>query len=157
MNKICKDGEHNYAYFPHVNEEGWKCVECSHAPGEPPGFSPQLDRAMTEHKVASILMDLHTYELVYVSNSDEGARLAALVAERCQRERVFDQLSIVSFLIEAMLSGHQSYWKEISESVLAGHDIRNRCWCGALSKMASNGKHYCGPGHMPESQSLFQE
>ena len=52
------------AYYPCVNEDGWKCLDCN----AELGFRPDLDREHLEEKVSSLLGDLHEQKFIYVSN-----------------------------------------------------------------------------------------
>lgn len=129
------------------NEDGWTCGGCANKlPGEPPGFSPQLDRSNIEDKVGAILMELHENKLIYVSNSSEGDSIAGTVAVRCRDTFRFDQYSIISFIMD-YLSSHGDYWMKLSEGVMSGNDKRDRCKCGKLATSYVGSKdgwtHYC--------------
>jgi hypothetical protein len=131
VDPIC---EHEFYFYPEPhNEAGWKCINCKLQPGEPPGFSPNLDRLKCRTKVDGLLLDLHNHDFVSVSNGDCGDGLGAMVAERCEREGRFDQYSILLFILEAMTKSHADYWKKISDGILAGNDPRHRCDCGKLA------------------------
>lgn len=121
-------------FFWHVssNEEGWRCVDCAYQPGEPPGFSPQMDREHIHDKVDQLLQYIHDYGLLWVSNSSEGEYLVADVAEQCRNSGLYDQYTIIRLLYEANRS-HGEYWKKVSNGVLSGNDPRDRCECGKLS------------------------
>lgn len=125
--------EHDFYYYLDTNEEGWRCCSCAYRPGEPQGFSPELDRSHTYQKVMGILLDLHNGDFVHVSNGTHGECLQEMVTERCRREGIYDQYSITLFLLEALTASHQKYWKEVSDGVIAGKDPRRRCPCGALA------------------------
>jgi|SRR5882672_3034311 len=149
----CK--ECDYYYYPETNEDGWRCATCGHRPGEPAGFSPKLDRERIYLKVGGILHDACDADLVYVSNGTGADLLTSAVADRCVKEGRFDQYSILLFLLEEMTLDHAKYWRDISESILAGADKRDRCHCGELAKMYINGKHYCCMVHAPEYADAF--
>jgi hypothetical protein len=135
---------HDFAWYLHdCNEAGWKCLRCEYKPGEPPGFSPELDRAMTRSKVMAVLMELHHADFIYVSNGSSGECIEAEVERRCRATGNYDQWSIASFILDVMVPSHAKYWREISEGVLAGQDPRHRCHCGALSNCSSGDKYYC--------------
>lgn len=126
---------------PH-NESGWLCFLCDHKPGEPAGYSPQLDRSETVCKVECILLMMADYNLVSVSNSDHGDAICAMVADRCHRTGRFDQESIVSFLADEC-SGGGKYWRELGTSIMVGNDTRPRCDCGQLSTVSQGTKRWC--------------
>ena len=127
---------HDYYWYPKEggspNEQGWRCVVCDERPGEPPGFSPHLDREETYRKVSGILMDLCDDGFIYVSSGTAGDGMTVHVAEKCHETGVYDQYTIIRLLMESC-DGHADYWKRISEGVISGNDIRERCFCGALS------------------------
>jgi hypothetical protein len=129
--------EHEFYYYAAANEAGWKCCVCGERPGEPPGFSPQLDRTRLERKVFGLLDDLHNHNLVYVSNGCGGDAIVADVAERCRADGVYDQASILAFILGTDGGRHAKYWKEVSDAIIAGRDPRNRCACGALATCSS--------------------
>ena len=135
--------DHELFYYPETNEAGWRCCHCDHKPGEPPGFSPQLDREQIDTKVGSILLDLHNGNFVHVSNGTGGEVLTEMVAERCKAEGRYDQYSIALFILEAMTARHAAYWREISDGIIAGKDPRPRCDCGKLPSIYTDGKQYC--------------
>jgi hypothetical protein len=130
----CKHPEF-YFYPTPATEAGWKCSACPFKPGEPPGFSPGLDRSHTQIKVMGLLLDLHNHDFVYVSNGSHGEGLEHTVAERCKAEGRFDQYSILLFILEAMTPSHAKYWKGVSDGIVAGKDPRNRCPCGKLAQV----------------------
>ena len=127
-------------WYPAINEEGWKCVDCGLRPGEPAGFSPAHDRSHTKVKCACVLHDLADANLLSVSNGSEGDALAARAAKRCTETGRYDQHSIVMFLAD-LVANDGRFWRETSEGILAGKDPRKRCACGALatSYSISNG------------------
>lgn len=130
--------EHDFFYYMATNEDGWKCCGCGHKPGEPPGFSPRLDRSEIGRKVYGVLSDLVDHDFIHVSNGSHGDAITSAVADRCQEAKRFDQYSIVLFIVEGMAESHAKYWREVSEGVLAGKDPRNRCPCGALSNSSAS-------------------
>jgi hypothetical protein len=135
--------EHEYYYYPDTNEEGWKCVGCNDRPGEPPGFSPYLDRQLINIKAESLLMDLCRNDLIYISNNSEGEYLTASVAEKCRASNLYDQYSILHFILEVEAPSHAEYWKQVSEGILKGSDPRKRCACGRLATSFSNEGDFC--------------
>lgn len=135
----CSDGKHEVFWYPEPNEEGWRCCACDFRPGEPPGFDPQRDRDEIGRKVGCILRDMHEAHVVYISNGSMGDGIERSVAARCEAAGVFDSYSIALYILEALTPGHAKYWREVSEGVIDGHDIRKRCWCGELSTCSSLG------------------
>lgn len=128
--------EHDFFFFLHCNEEGWKCG-CGLQPGEPPGFAPNLDRDKIGSKVDGILRDMHQAGLVYISNGSHGDHVVAQVIERCRKRETYDQYSIARFILDELQPSHAKYWKKISRGVLKGRDTRARCPCGELSKCST--------------------
>jgi hypothetical protein len=125
---------HDFHWFPDfATEAGWKCVKCSHRPGEPDGFSPLHDRELLDRKVFALLNDLCNQNLIYISNGTDGEGIELSVAARCRTDGRYDQGSILLFILEAKVPGHAKYWKEISDGVIRGSDPRRRCHCGKLS------------------------
>lgn len=139
---IKKACEHEFFWYAATNEDGWKCCSCDYKPGEPPGFSPSLDREMISTKVDCILHDLHDAGFVHVSNGSEGDGIANHISKICERKQTFDSYSILRLIMDVMTPSHAKYWKRISRGVLNGNDKRDRCPCGALSRSAhgQNGK-----------------
>lgn len=135
--------EHEFYYYASANEQGWKCCGCDEKPGEPPGFSPQLDREFIHRKVFGLLDDLHNHDLVYVSNGDHGEAIVSGVAEECRAAGVYDQRSILAFLVGPDGGSHATYWKGISDGIIAGKDPRERCVCGKLASCYSGGLAAC--------------
>lgn len=133
-----KQCDHAYHYYLATNEDGWRCCSCNHKPGEPPGYSPQLDREMIVTKVYGIQGDMHDADLIRFSNGSEGDGAAEMVADRCRNEGRYDQYSIILFTMELVTHGHAKYWKEVSDAIIAGKDTRDRCSCGELSTSSSN-------------------
>ncbi len=129
--------KHDFHWYPEAaNETGWRCCLCQHKPGEPAGFSPELDASETERKVYGVLMDLHAHDLVYVSNGSHGDYLTVDVAGECLRRGIYDQKSILAMLA-TRLASDVVFWKEIGDGVRAGKDPRPRCPCGRLSTSSS--------------------
>lgn len=128
---------HDYHYYLETNEAGWRCVCCHHKPGDPPGYSPELDREEIGRKVMAVLMDLDNAKVVSVSNGSHGDWIEARTAERCHKENRFDQYSIALFILELMTPSHAEYWSKVGSGIIAGDDPRPRCACGALSTSAT--------------------
>ena len=114
--------EHMFFYYPSApNENGWKCCRCEEKGGDD-GYSPELDRSHTYLKVGGILNDLHSHKFVYVSNGSEGDFVTSAVTDRCRAKDVYDQASIIHWLIEAIgLNRHQEFWKKRSAEKLAAN------------------------------------
>lgn len=142
--------QHEFYWYAAMNEEGWRCCTCKHKPGEPPGFSPALDRSLIAIKVMCLLNDLSNANLVYVSNGTGGDELAEDVARQCQAREIYDQRSILGFLLSRMTHGHAKYWKEVSDGVVAGKDPRRRCACGKLARVYQGEKAWCSDCHRAE-------
>lgn len=138
-----KPCEHDYHYFAEINEAGWRCPICGDKPGEPPGFSPQLDRKRLEMKVFAMLNTLHDADLIYISNGTMGDAVVDAVGARCWNEKRFDQYSILLFILELMADSHAEYWRKVSEAIMAGKDERPRCHCGKLSTVSSGDNRWC--------------
>jgi hypothetical protein len=138
MTAPCSEDEHDYHWYPAVNEEGWRCCVCEHKPGEPPGFDPGRDRADIGRKVWAILHDLDAAKIVHVSNATAGDAITHGVAQRCRATSRYDQSSIALYILEGLAPSHADYWHAISVGVLDGKDTRPRCWCGALSTCSSS-------------------
>ena len=129
-----------------TDEAGWHCSECGGLmPGEPPGYSPQLDRIAIGSKVDSILQELHMQDFVYVSNSTDGDSTVHVVSEACKNLGAYDQITIIKLICNG--HGHRKYWTELGEAILAGKDPRSRCWCGKLANRSSGRDHYCSDEH----------
>jgi hypothetical protein len=137
----CDHNGHIY-YYPADNEQGWKCSRCGWKPGEPEGYSPQHDRALIEIKVWGILNDLFDSSLIYVSNGTAAAGLVSSIADRCREIGQYDQTTICRLIFEAD-AGHEKYWKELSDSIIAGNDTRDRCACGKLATWFNSGRQWC--------------
>lgn len=105
-----------------LNEEGWQCLDCS----DVFGFRPDLDRENTYEKVRCILMDFHESNLIYISNGTEGDIIAANVAQRCAAANVYDQWSILRYILEdPNLLSHRQFWQNRAERwLLGGEPIR---------------------------------
>jgi hypothetical protein len=152
----CTNG-HDYQWKPDdCNEAGWFCVYCDHRPGEPAGFSPQLDRELIYWKVGGLLHDICDMDLIYISNGTGADLLTSAVADRCVKEGRFDQYSILLFILEEVTADHAKYWKGVSDGIVAGKDPRDRCACGTLANSWTNGKHYCSD-HRPSMAEFFAE
>ena len=98
------------AFFPCVNEEGWRCLSCQ----AELGYRPDLDVAQIEAKVAGLLMELHEAKLVYMSNSSMGEIVAENVAEHCRQLDAFDQITILSLVLrDPNVTGdeHAEFWR----------------------------------------------
>jgi hypothetical protein len=134
---------HDHHYFPAPNENGWRCLLCNEKPGEPPGFSPQLDRARLGEKVFALLNELCNTDLVYVSNGTGGDVIIIDVMARCRKEQRYDQYSILLFILDAMTERRALYWSKISEGIVAGRDERERCACGKLATVLLGQKRWC--------------
>src|ERR1044072_891786 len=131
----CPPGQWTWRLAP-CHEDGWHCLLCQEkAPGEPPGYRPDLDESEIEAKLASVLMDMtHAVELVYVSNNDQGESLIGMAAKMCRLAGHYDQYSIAYFLLGLANRTHADYWKRIGDGIRAGADPRDRCHCGKLAK-----------------------
>jgi hypothetical protein len=135
-----------------ANETGWQCMDCLRRPGEPPGFCPELDREFTETKVNAILEDLNGYQLVYVSNGDQGEHAHHDRGEEVPGNRLLRPILDPGLLIEELNATHAAYWKGISEGVISGIDPRSRCWCGELAKVfIVGGESFCGSEHKQQA------
>lgn len=151
----CKNGC-DFHYYPATNEDGWRCIYCDHHPGEPPGFSPQLDRELIGLKVGAILHDACNAHLISVSNGSDGDCLSALIADKCVRADRFDQYSILFYLLAEMTPSHAEHWREVSDGIIAGANKRNRCHCGKLATLHIGGQgDYCSMAHAPKEEMLF--
>lgn len=67
--QACDHPEGSLFYYLAPNEDGWKCT-CGFQPGEPPGFSPQLDRKQIWIKVYGLLNDLTNANFISISNGN---------------------------------------------------------------------------------------
>ena len=93
-------------YFPAINEDGWKGF-----PDEQLGFRPDLDVDLIERKVHGLLLELHEAKFVYVSNGTMGEVITENVVARCRKEDVYDQHSILRFILEdPNLAEDADYW-----------------------------------------------
>lgn len=127
-----------YWYAAPATEQGWKCADCGWQPGEPPGFSPHHDRSHLRTKVWCIVHDLHDAGIIYVSNGTGGEALVDVAVDRCRERNLYDSASIARVILELEASDrHAKFWRDISEGILAGKDPRDRCACGALSRVTS--------------------
>jgi len=99
------------------NEDGWYCV-C----GEKLGFRPDLDRSHTDEKVNAILVQLHTANIVYVSNGDMGEHIVGNVCREIIDAGTYDQYSIIASIMREpnMMGSHAKFWKD--RALEAAHD-----------------------------------
>jgi hypothetical protein len=121
----------DFCWTTSPTEKGWVCMNCEEQPGEPPGFSPALDREYTDIKVYCILVLLHEHNFVHVSNNTVGSGIVATVTRQCKEADIYDQYSIIQMLMVQM--DHAAYWAETARSIVAGKDRRTRCACGELA------------------------
>lgn len=133
----------NVAYYPATNEEGWKCLDCPEPLGEPEGYSPQLDRSHIYDKVNGLLLELHESKFIHVSNGTGGDVLTEAVVKECQRSGLYDQVSIMQYILALGEEGHAAYWKEIGDGIIAGNDPRDRCGCGQLATSSCGKQKSC--------------
>ena len=127
-----------YWYGAPANEQGWKCCSCDFKPGEPPGFSPHHDRELLSVKIDSILQDLFSASIVYVSNSCAGEALVEMAHSMCIVNDTYDSVSIARWLLELCGNDdHAAYWRKVSTGMLTGSDPRDRCRCGKLAQVFS--------------------
>lgn len=146
--EICKCEKGDYWYFPSINEEGWKCLNCNGLfPGEPAGYSPTLDVERIDDKVNGLLLDLHEAGFCHISNGSEGDVLVRMISNRCKNENRFDQDAIFHFYYDLTWHSHSDYWRKIGMGIRAGNDPRERCHCGKLANCWVNGKEYCSDHH----------
>jgi len=102
---MCK--HENVHYYSCINEDGWKCVDCS----EKLGYRPDLDVEQIFMKVFGVLHDMTDAAIVHVSNGTMGDIITSNVGCRCQQEDLYDQYSIARFILEdSNLVGHACYW-----------------------------------------------
>jgi hypothetical protein len=132
----------NFGYFPAINEAGWKCFGCKKKlPGEPDGYRPDLDRSHLQDNVYGLMNDLHEHDFIWVSNSEYGEHILSEVMTRCREAGLYDQITIMHYILEANAGTHAEFWKEIGDGVVSGNDPRDRCDCGKLATTyTSNGK-----------------
>lgn len=90
------------------NEDGWRCGDCD----KKLGFRPDLDRNETSEKVGLISLLLHEQEYIHISNSTGGDVLTAAVVKRCHADNVYDQQSIIRFILEEEEPDHSKYWQD---------------------------------------------
>jgi hypothetical protein len=124
-------------WYPAINERGWRCCGCGHAPGEPSGYSPALDKSCIRSKVNALVHDAHDANFICISNGSAGDGLASLVAVKCIELDRFDQTTILRLLFETDQS-HVDYWHKIGAGIRAGADPRDRCPGGRLATSYSN-------------------
>lgn len=145
MGKNMNDCSHaEFGYFPAVNEQGWKCFNCgSLLPGEPDGYRPDLDRDRVKDKVYGLMNDLHENKFIYISNGTGGDILVEQVAAHCKRAGLYDQISIMQYILALGEEGHAKFWKEIGDGIVSGNDPRDRCHCGKLATTYSGDGMFC--------------
>lgn len=106
------------------NERGWHCTSCRRpAPGDPPGYRPDLDAELARDKVDTLLMELHYGDLVYVSNSDHGDWLASTVAVAARSTECYDQAHLLLYLLEA-LTGDSTFWRDQGREYRAKSEVK---------------------------------
>ena len=94
-----------------LNEEGWECIDCDAVLG----FRPDLDRSHAELKAYCIMQDFHESKLIYVSNGTMGELIAANVAAQCLAVEMFDQQTILKFILEdPNMNSHGEFWRNRS-------------------------------------------
>jgi hypothetical protein len=130
-------------YYAATNEDGWKCSACGIRPGEPAGYSPELDRSLIDRKVDGLLHDASSAKLVYVSNSSAGDGIVSSVAAECRRLGRYDQGTILLLIVQGWTKSHADYWQRISDGIIAGNDPRERCSGGRLANMYTGNNRYC--------------
>lgn len=143
-----------------VNERGWVCVECDEQTvGEPPGFSPFLDRELIDRKAENLAQHLVTAGLISLPEMWYLELCGGYVAEKCNDIKTYDSYTVMQFVLECWANydflahhgaehcqgtgGHAAFWKNISDGVLAGNDPRDRCECGELATVYGD-KNQCG-------------
>lgn len=142
MKKRCQ--HESYYWYPSPNEAGWQCSNCGHKPGEPAGYSPQLDRAEIYLKAYFVISDAADANLLTgISNSSAADALTSDVVAKCEQAGRYDQQSILLYALELTANEHAEYWKQVGDSILAGRDIRDRCACGKLANEYHGGGMYC--------------
>ena len=100
---------------PATNEDGWTCLDCC-KPGENLGYRPDFDQDRIERKTWCLLQSFHEAKLIYVSNGTMGEIVAENVGRRCRVEGVYDQYSILRFILEdPNMAGHADFWKTRAE------------------------------------------
>ncbi len=100
-------------YYPSINEDGWKCLDCGDL-----GFRPDLDKSHIYSKVMGILMDMCEKKLIYVSNGTQGDIIRENVASICLKKGAYDQYSIILEIMKDWnvgTKGHSTYWKKKSK------------------------------------------
>lgn len=149
--------KHHWTWNSETNEKGWYCLNCDFRPGEPPGFSPQLDVEQCEEKVNSLLTQLHNQELLYISNADMGEAIVEDVVERCHQSQRYDQRSILEFILTDP-NIRSDYWVNLGRQIREGNDPRKRCsheGCGKLSVGgAIGGPQFCNEHFHPFRESI---
>jgi hypothetical protein len=100
---------HQPHYYMSVNENGWRCTGCNLIFGR----SKFLDRKYISNKVYGVLWEMTEAKLFYVSNGTEGEGITHAISQVCKRRRVYDQYSIVRFIITSpSAKSHAEYWKK---------------------------------------------
>lgn len=112
----------NLYWYPAINEDGWMCADCLVRPGEPPGFSPELDRSHLYVKVDNLLRELMEAKLVHVSNSSEGDWITREAMAVCRSACTYDQYSILAAILGHMAKPYAEYWKSAGERTMEGKD-----------------------------------
>lgn len=142
MEQLCT--HESFGYFPAINEAGWKCFGCGELlDGEPNGYRPDLDRSHLEDKVYGIMSDLHQHDFIWISNSGHGEHVLAEVLPRCRETGLYDQITIMHYILESSDGTHAAFWKEIGDGVINGNDQRKRCQCGKLATCFGSGGDRC--------------
>ena len=98
-------------------EDGWKCYDC----GEKFGFRPDFDKKYLFWKVYHLMHNLHGSDLIYISNGSQGDCMTQNVMHRCEEEKVYDQYSIILFIMQEPnmdTKGHAEFWSKESKRFL---------------------------------------
>jgi hypothetical protein len=112
-----------------TREAGWTCADCR----ETLGYRPGLDRSATHVKVRSILQDLHSGNLVYVSGNTMGDIVVHEVANLCRDTDTYDQWSIIGYLVGHPDMDHADYWQREAEQWLLEHDSEQEEQSGGVT------------------------
>ncbi len=78
-------------YYPSVNDDGWRCVDCDTEFGKNEG----IDKKLIYTKVRGLLHDLHEAKLIYVSNGTDGDCITSIVCDSFQKDNDFSQGYII--------------------------------------------------------------
>lgn len=154
----CEVHEYHW-YLDEPNEQGWRCCACQCKPGEPPGYSPHLDREEIERKVYGILSDLCMAKVAYVSNSSHGDGIVGAVTAWCRETDTYDQASIVAEITRG-LAGDGKFWRELGQAIVDGKDPRPRCWCGTLGRIWDGrypDRSFCSIEHKPGNPGVNED